>query len=78
MTSLKEHLANLGRKGGQTRAQRMTKEQRSEAARKAVQARWAKMDKKLAETEAVIAEGTKKLKKLTKQMERNKKKKARG
>lgn len=31
-----------GRKGGQTRAQRMTPEQRSEDARAAVQARWAK------------------------------------
>lgn len=31
-----------GKKGGKVRASRMTKEQRSEAARKAVQARWAR------------------------------------
>ncbi len=32
----------LGRKGGKARAQKMTKEERSEAARSAVKARWAK------------------------------------
>jgi hypothetical protein len=32
----------LGRKGGKARAKALTKTQRSEAARKAVQARWAK------------------------------------
>lgn len=35
-----------GLKGGKVRAQRMTPEQRSEAARKAVQARWAKKREK--------------------------------
>ena len=32
----------LGRKGGRARARKMTAEQRSQAARKAVQARWVK------------------------------------
>ena len=32
-----------GKKGGKIRAKRMTPEQRTEAARKAVQARWAKV-----------------------------------
>jgi hypothetical protein len=33
----------LGRKGGAARAKKMTAEERSEAARQAVQARWAKL-----------------------------------
>jgi len=41
MTTLREHLAKLGRKGGLARRKNMTPEQRREAARKAVQARWA-------------------------------------
>lgn len=36
----------LGRKGGLARAKKMTPEQRSEAARKAVSARWRKRRKK--------------------------------
>jgi len=32
----------LGRKGGKARARKMTKKERSEAARKAIAARWAK------------------------------------
>jgi hypothetical protein len=43
---LREYLAKLGKKGGKkggpARAAAMTPEQRSESARKAVQARWAK------------------------------------
>jgi hypothetical protein len=37
----------LGRKGGHARAAKMTKEQRSESARKAVRARWEKTLDKL-------------------------------
>jgi len=37
----------LGRKGGKARAARMTPEERSEAARKAVEARWEKTLDKL-------------------------------
>ncbi len=43
---LRQYLSKLGRKGGlkggPARAAAMSKEQRSESARKAVQARWAK------------------------------------
>lgn len=47
---LRVYLAKLGskggKKGGPARAAAMTPEQRSESARKAVQARWAKVKKK--------------------------------
>jgi hypothetical protein len=36
------HAVALGKKGGKARIQKMTQEQRSEIARKAVLARWAK------------------------------------
>jgi hypothetical protein len=43
---LSQYFSKIGRKGGQkggaVRASRMTEEERSESARKAVQARWAK------------------------------------
>jgi hypothetical protein len=43
---LREYLAKLGRKGGlkggKARAAKMTAQERSESARRAVQARWAK------------------------------------
>lgn len=39
----------LGRKGGYARAANLTKQERSEAARKAVTARWSKTDKALKE-----------------------------
>ena len=38
--------AEMGRKGGLSRSARMTPEERSEAARKASKARWAKKRKK--------------------------------
>ncbi|HYG99309.1 MAG TPA: hypothetical protein VD837_09275 [Terriglobales bacterium] len=37
-----EFFQQQGRKGGETRASRLSPKERSEAARKAVQARWAK------------------------------------
>jgi general stress protein YciG len=48
---------SLGRKGGKATARNRTPEERAEAARKAVQARWAKQDKLVAE----ITQGTKEL-----------------
>lgn len=46
---MREYLAKIGRKGGKTggkrRLETMTDEQRSESARKAVQARWARAKK---------------------------------
>jgi len=43
-----QHAVALGRKGGQKRAKNLTAEQRSEGARKAVLARWAKVKAKTA------------------------------
>ena len=42
LTDWLDHLKEAGAKGGKKRAAGMTKEQRSESARKAVRARWAK------------------------------------
>jgi hypothetical protein len=47
----------LGRKGGQARAKKLTSEERSDAARKAVEARWAKQRAELKE----LNEGAKEL-----------------
>lgn len=41
-TVLSRHLSKLGKKGGKARLQTMTAEERTEVARKAAQARWAK------------------------------------
>jgi hypothetical protein len=49
MTKKKEKDPNavaLGRKGGKARLQKLTPEQRSDLARKAVTARWARVKKK--------------------------------
>jgi hypothetical protein len=42
---MREAAAAFGKEGGKQRAKNMTKEERREAARKAVQARWAKQKK---------------------------------
>jgi hypothetical protein len=49
MTTLREHLSQLGAKGGKARAKKMTAKERSESARKAVEARWEKERKQMAE-----------------------------
>jgi hypothetical protein len=49
MTPKNAAAVSLGRKGGKARAQNLTPEQRSESARKAVEARWAKADKLVAD-----------------------------
>jgi hypothetical protein len=61
----------LGRKGGHARAKKLSPEQRSEAARKAVEARWAKTEKLVAE----ITVGTKALVKKVKARAKQKKEK---
>jgi len=43
---VREYLSKLGKKGGKSRAQKLTEKQRSESARRAAQARWAKSKKK--------------------------------
>jgi hypothetical protein len=42
---LSRHLSRLGKKGGKARLQTMTEDERTEVARKAAQARWAKRKK---------------------------------
>jgi hypothetical protein len=59
VTTLKEHLASLGRKGGKARAKNLTPQERSESAKKAINARWAKLRAEVKE----IKEGTKRLEK---------------
>jgi hypothetical protein len=59
---MESYASQFARKGGHARAQKLTPEERSESARKAVQARWAKAEKLAKE----ITEGTKKLLKTAK------------
>ena len=40
MKAVTDYLKKLGQKGGAARARKLTKEERSESARKAAQARW--------------------------------------
>jgi hypothetical protein len=63
MTTLSEYLARLGKKGGQARAKKMTAEERSDAARKAVEARWAREKEELRSTVADISSRAKELEK---------------
>jgi hypothetical protein len=44
-SEIRNYFAKFGKEGGKKRARNMTAEQRREAARKAVKARWAKADK---------------------------------
>jgi hypothetical protein len=43
---LSQHLSRLGKKGGKATAEKLTPEQRSQSARKAALARWAKWQAK--------------------------------
>jgi hypothetical protein len=54
MTPKNSAAVELGRRGGKARARKLTPEERREAARKAVEARWAKHRKLAVE----ISEGT--------------------
>jgi hypothetical protein len=56
------YASQFARKGGQARAKKLSPEERSESARKAVEARWAKQKKLVAE----ITEGSKELLKISK------------
>ena len=47
-------ITEFARMGGKARARKLTKQQRSDAARKAVEARWARIDKSMAKTEAIL------------------------
>lgn len=61
----------LGRKGGKATAKNRTQEQRREAARNAVKARWAKYEKEAKKLESVVKQITKKSKKLLRRVEGN-------
>jgi hypothetical protein len=63
MSPKNPHAVALGRKGGQVKNASMTPEERSESARKAAEARWAK-------TEKLVAEITVETKKLLKQAQK--------
>ncbi len=53
---IREYFAKFGKEGGKKRAKNMTAEQRAEAARKASQARWAKLDRSMEELKQNLAE----------------------
>jgi ubiquinone biosynthesis protein UbiJ len=60
---IRDYFAKFGKEGGKARARNMTAEERSAAARKAVQARW---DKKMDALESRVADINSKLKELVK------------
>jgi hypothetical protein len=66
MTPKNSAAVELGRRGGEARARKLTPEERREAARKAVEARWAKHRKLAAE----ISEGTSNLLRIAKANDR--------
>lgn len=55
---IRAYFAKFGKEGGTARAKHMTPEQRSEAARKAVAARWAKNEKRIDAALKEVNEGT--------------------
>jgi hypothetical protein len=55
------YATQFARKGGEARAKNLTAQERSESARKAVQARWAKQKIELEKLTKEITEGTKAL-----------------
>jgi len=55
------YATQFARKGGEARAKKLTAEERSESARKAVEARWAKQKIELKKLTKEITEGTKAL-----------------
>lgn len=69
---MREAAAAFGREGGKARAQKLTKEQRSESARKASEARWAqsmkRIDKHLAEIDRMQKDSKPRAKKIEKLM----------
>ena len=53
---IREYFAKFGKQGGKKRAKNMTAEQRAEGARKASQARWAKLDRTMEKLKQNLAE----------------------
>ena len=58
---IRDYFAKFGKEGGKATARNRTPEERSDAARKAVQARWAKNEKRIAAALKEVNEGTKTL-----------------
>jgi len=58
MSEIRDYLAKIGRKGGKTRVENQTPEQRTESARKAAQARWAKNEQRISAALKEITAGT--------------------
>jgi hypothetical protein len=73
---IRDYFAKFGKQGGKKRAQNMTPEERKAAARKAVEARWAKQKAELRELAAEITERSKALE--TKAQTRAKQQKEKG
>jgi general stress protein YciG len=65
----REFFAKHGKRGGKMRANSMTPEQRSEAARKAVQARWAKTEKRMTDSHRELDTAMRKLERAKKKKE---------
>lgn len=57
MHEMMDFFKKTGAQGGKARAKKMTAEQRSESARKAVEARWAKAKQKAARSAKAKAKG---------------------
>ena len=64
----------LGRKGGKARVANMSKDELSDANRRAAEARWKKQREQLEKTVATITEGTKHLEKTSAKRAKQKKK----
>jgi hypothetical protein len=73
---IRDYFARFGKEGGKATARNRTPEERSDAARKAVQARWAKNEERIAEALKEVNEGTKKLLKRARARKAKRKEKA--
>jgi len=58
---IRDYFAKFGKEGGKATARNRTPEQRSEAARKAVEARWAQNEKRITAAIKEVTSGTKAL-----------------
>ncbi len=55
---IRDYFAKFGKEGGKATARNRTPEERSDAARKAVEVRWAKNEKRIAKALKEVNEGT--------------------
>ncbi|MGA2745856.1 MAG: hypothetical protein ABSE44_14265 [Candidatus Sulfotelmatobacter sp.] len=73
---IRDYFAKFGKEGGKATARNRTAEERSEAARKAVQARWTKNEERIAEALKEVDEGTRTLLKRARARKAKRKEKA--